>query len=576
MPAIFAAHSAHDSLRHCGRHTPNTGCTVHPVLGAAAGGHTVGQATGKKVKGGHQLREAGSIQATGMGNTSTGNTSTAAATASPASPVEPSDSHRSLRSKLFRKLSRRNRGAQQPPQQNQNFADLGGAFAGIKAERVLTRRSVEMGLGGGAQPGRPMPKIGLDDFIVLKVLGRGSFGKVCLVRGRANNKLYALKALRKEALARRNQIKHTKTERNILQNIRHPFLVQLQFAFQSDTRLYLVLEFQSGGELMFWLKKEKRFGLDRSKLYAAEVLLGVEFLHKNDIVYRDLKPENVLVDPHGHLKLTDFGLSKEAVVGHGRDGGAKTFCGTPEYLAPEILESKGHGKAVDWWSLGILVSEMLTGKSPFYHKNVQQMYRKILHAKPVFAMPMPAVATQFLVALLERQVSKRLGSDPLRDARDIREHLFFAQMGGAALDWDAVLQKQYTPTFKPPASRLESMTDSDGYLEGGEGGDSQNFSTRFTRQSTTESPTKPLTEEQREQTRFTGFSYQGEEVDNEVLDQLRRDSRSSVAWEQLTRRSSLVTVMPSVNEGGEEGEQDGAGEEWTSARDLGGVSKKSE
>ena len=199
------------------------------------------------------------------------------------------------------------------------------------------------------------------------------------MRKKDTHKIYAMKTLRKSALLKRNQIAHTKTERNILQNFNHPFLVELHFGFQTKEKLYLVLDFMSGGELFFWLKAQKRFSEPRAKLYAAEIYLALSFLHKHDIVYRDLKPENILVDGDGHLRVTDFGLSKDGVSGAGKEGGTGTFCGTPEYLAPEILANKGHGKAVDWWSFGTLVFEMLKGLPPFYDQNMQRMYDKILH-----------------------------------------------------------------------------------------------------------------------------------------------------------------------------------------------------
>lgn len=224
-------------------------------------------------------------------------------------------------------------------------------------------------------------KLTVDDFDLLKVLGRGSFGKVMLVKKKddPSGTLYAMKTLRKSALVKRNQLAHTTTERIILQTIKSPFLVHLIYAFQTADKLYMVLDYMGGGELFFWLKRDKKFSEGRARLYAAEIALGIQALHNADIVYRDLKPENLLLDVEGHLKLTDFGLTKGNITGPGAEGGTKTFCGTPEYLAPEILENKGHGKAVDWWALGTFLFEMLTGLPPFYDTNVQRMYHKILH-----------------------------------------------------------------------------------------------------------------------------------------------------------------------------------------------------
>jgi serine/threonine protein kinase len=174
-------------------------------------------------------------------------------------------------------------------------------------------------------------KMNIDNFELLKVLGKGSFGKVMLVRLKDGDEtLYAMKTLRKAALIKRNQLLHTATERNILQNIQHPFLVNLIFAFQTEDKLYMVLDYMGGGELFFWLKKHRRFSETRARLMGAEITLAIGALHESNIIYRDLKPENILVDLDGHVRLTDFGLSKDGITGAGAVGGTKTFCGTPE------------------------------------------------------------------------------------------------------------------------------------------------------------------------------------------------------------------------------------------------------
>jgi len=260
--------------------------------------------------------------------------------------------------------------------------------------------------------------------------------------------LYAMKVLKKQELVKRNQILHTQTERAILQHVDHPFLMHIQFAFQTPDKLYMVLEFMGRGELFYWLKKDKRFSITRTRLYCAEILLGLQCLHSKDIIYRDLKPENILVDPQGHLRLTDFGLSKDNIWGAGIVGGTKTFCGTPEYLAPEILENKGHGKAVDWWSLGTLTYEMMGGLPPFYDQNMQAMYEKILRAPLRFHSHFPENAKEMLKGLLQRKVEQRLGSGR-GDAEEIKVMAFFD-----GLDWDMVLSKGYDPEFQPPNAGL--------------------------------------------------------------------------------------------------------------------------
>lgn len=260
--------------------------------------------------------------------------------------------------------------------------------------------------------------------------------------------LYAIKTLRKEALIKRGQLAHTSTERYILQNIHSPFLIKLTFAFQTPDKLYMVLEYMAGGELFFWLKKERKFSEGRALLYAAEITSALEALHGADIVYRDLKPENLLLDVDGHIRLTDFGLAKGKITGAGAEGGTKTFCGTPEYLAPEILENTGHGKAVDWWALGTLLHEMICGLPPYYDTNVQRMYHKILHEPLRFPKgenkQISEPAKELIRGLLERKISDRTGSGPA-DASELKRSKFFS-----TLNFDRVNAKSYEPEFRPP------------------------------------------------------------------------------------------------------------------------------
>lgn len=346
--------------------------------------------------------------------------------------------------------------------------------------------------------GRPLS---VEDFDLLKVLGRGSFGKVMLCRKKdegPNGPLYAMKTLRKQALVKRNQLLHTKTERNILQNIQHPFLVNLRFAFQTPDKLYMVLEYMGGGELFHWLKAHRKFTETRGKLYAAEITLALEALHSRDIIYRDLKPENILLDLDGHLRLTDFGLSKDNVMGAGAAGGTKTFCGTPEYLAPEILENKGHGKAVDWWSFGTLVYEMICGLPPFYDTNVQRMYHKILHAPLRFPSHLSTGAKGFLHGLLQRKVDARLGS--ARDSEEVKEHAWFSD-----LDFERVMRKEYTPEFVPASTKGG---------EGYDGADASFFDEEFTGEKPVDSHvTSQLSGDAQEKSKFEGFTFTGSELE---------------------------------------------------------------
>lgn len=217
-----------------------------------------------------------------------------------------------------------------------------------------------------ADPNYTSQEIGIEDFQIVKVIGRGSFGKVYLVQKKDDGNVFAMKSLKKDMVLRKGQTTNTRVERMILERINHPFIVKLHYAFQTPERLYFVIDFLNGGELFFHLRKETKFTQQRARFYAAEIILALECLHGNGIIYRDLKPENVILDSEGHIKLTDFGLSKLQVTG---DKMTYTFCGTPEYLAPEVVQGTGHNQAVDWWSLGLMIYEMLSGVNPFKVRN---------------------------------------------------------------------------------------------------------------------------------------------------------------------------------------------------------------
>lgn len=260
-----------------------------------------------------------------------------------------------------------------------------------------------------------------DDFELLTVIGKGSFGKVMQVRKKDDGKIYAMKVLRKDTIVARKQVAHTKAEKNILMKIQHPFIVNLNYAFQTKDKLYMILDYINGGELFFHLKKEGRFAEARVKLYAAEIVCALAHLHSLDIVYRDLKPENILLDSEGHICITDFGLSKKLE----QEGGTHTFCGTPEYLAPEVLKGHGHGIAVDWWSLGTLLYEMLTGLPPFYAQNVNVMYQKILSGELRFPNYISEEAKSLLEGLLTRDPALRLGT---KGGDEVKGHPWFADV----------------------------------------------------------------------------------------------------------------------------------------------------
>jgi serum/glucocorticoid-regulated kinase 2 len=280
----------------------------------------------------------------------------------------------------------------------------------------------------------------IEDFELLKVVGRGSFGKVMQVRKRDTGRIYALKTIRKAHIISRSEVTHTLAERSVLAQINNPFIVPLKFSFQNPEKLYFVLAFVNGGELFHHLQKEQRFDINRSRFYTAELLCALECLHGFKVIYRDLKPENILLDYSGHIALCDFGLCKLDMKDEDR---TNTFCGTPEYLAPELLLGHGYTKSVDWWTLGVLLYEMLTGLPPFYDENTNEMYRKILQEPLHFPGLdiVPAAAKDLLTKLLDRNPERRLGAN---GSAEIKAHHFFAN-----IDWRKLLQRKYEPSFKP-------------------------------------------------------------------------------------------------------------------------------
>ena len=284
-------------------------------------------------------------------------------------------------------------------------------------------------------------KVVRGDFDEMKVLGKGSFGKVLLVRYKSNQKLYAMKILKKAVIMKNKEETHTKTERNLLAKINHPFIVSLYFAFQDEKKLYLITEFMQGGELFYHLHREKFFSNERTQFYAAEIVLALEHLHKNNCIYRDLKPENVLLGKDGHIKLADFGLSK--IMLEKNKAKAFTLCGTPDYLAPEILENKGYDKSVDWWSLGALIYEMLVGYSPFKLKKGESLnIEKYKAPVPLYNHFTPE-AKQIITDLLEVEPKNRLGYGK-KGTENVKKHPFFK-----GIDWDELYNKKVEPEFVP-------------------------------------------------------------------------------------------------------------------------------
>eukprot|EP00095_Tigriopus_kingsejongensis_P004202 maker-scaffold208_size258758-snap-gene-1.27 protein:Tk04202 transcript:maker-scaffold208_size258758-snap-gene-1.27-mRNA-1 annotation:"ribosomal protein s6 kinase alpha-" len=293
----------------------------------------------------------------------------------------------------------------------------------------------------------------MKDFELLKVLGTGAYGKVFLTRKRNGTdagRLYAMKVLKKATIVqKRKTTEHTRTERQVLQTIRQsPFLVTLHYAFQSSSKLHLVLDYVNGGELFTHLYQREKFTENEVRIYIGEIILALEHLHKNKIIYRDIKLENILLDGEGHIVITDFGLSREFLPEE-KEHRAYSFCGTIEYMAPEIVRGGNHGHdvAVDWWSLGVLTYELLTGASPFTvegDKNTQQdISKRILNAEPLMPEFLSTEVKDFILKLLVKDPRKRLGGGP-RDASEVRSHKFFSP-----IDWDDLLRKNIPAPFIP-------------------------------------------------------------------------------------------------------------------------------
>ncbi|CAD8047722.1 unnamed protein product [Paramecium primaurelia] len=281
-------------------------------------------------------------------------------------------------------------------------------------------------------------KISLNQFIMLRNLGKGSYGKVMLVQHTVSLKLYAMKVLIKKAVKTQTQKKHVQTERKVLEITNHTFITKLYYAFQTQTKLYLIMEFVSGGELFYHLKLKGRMTEKKMKFYAAEILIGLDYLHKQNIIYRDLKPENILLDSEGHIKLCDFGLSKICSWG---DMYAKSICGTFEYIAPEIILEEIYTKSCDWWTYGALLYDMLTGKPPFYQLTKNQIKEYAIGKDIEIPNYLSEEAIDLLKKLLNRNPDKRLGGQ--RGAQEIYEHPFFKDV-----DFQKIERKEIEPPFE--------------------------------------------------------------------------------------------------------------------------------
>ncbi|XP_036372745.1 ribosomal protein S6 kinase beta-2-like isoform X2 [Megalops cyprinoides] len=366
----------------------------------------------------------------------------------------------------------------------------------------------------GASVNRDSERVGPECFELLTVLGKGGYGKVFQVRkvqGSQTGKIFAMKVLKKaKIVCNAKDTAHTRAEREILETVRHPFIVDLLYAFQTGGKLYLILECLSGGELFMQLEKEGIFMEDTACFYLGEITLALGHLHSNGIIYRDLKPENIMLNHQGHIKLTDFGLCKESI----HDGVVThTFCGTIEYMAPEILMRSGHNKAVDWWSLGALMYDMMTGSPPFTAENRKKTIDKILKCKLNLPPYLTLDARDLIKKLLKKNPAQRLGSSKA-DYADIQKHPFFRH-----INWDDLLNKRVEPPYKPCLSEE----------------DVSQFDSRFTRQTPVDSPDDSSLSHSAEHA-FAGFTY----VAPSVLESLKE----GFSFEPKTRPVRRLNSSP--------------------------------
>ncbi|KAJ3030437.1 UNVERIFIED_CONTAM: Serine/threonine kinase [Siphonaria sp. JEL0065] len=288
-----------------------------------------------------------------------------------------------------------------------------------------------------------LKEVKLEDFGILSVLGRGAFGKVMLIEEKTTKNLYAMKALKKEFIIQSDDVASAKLEKRVFQKAsqsQHPYLVNLHSCFQSDSRLYFVMEYVCGGDLMCHIQEKKRFSQVRAKFYACEVLLALEFFHQNNIIYRDLKLDNILMCPDGHIKVTDYGICKENMP-YGMV--TRTYCGTPDYMAPEILSQSKYGRAVDWWSFGVLIYVMLVGRYPFHGDDESDILEAIVSDSIEYPTNMPKETLQLIQSLLKKDSRSRLGGGRL-DAEEVKRHAYFA-----GVDWALFMEKKVPPPWKP-------------------------------------------------------------------------------------------------------------------------------
>jgi len=322
-----------------------------------------------------------------------------------------------------------------------------------------------------------LKKLTFDDFTVLKTVGQGAYGKVFQVRCKRNNQIYAMKVLNKRFLLNEKAVQNTKAERDVMIKAKHPFIIDMYCAIQTPERVGFIMKFINGGQLFFHLRNEVVFSEDKARFYTAELVLALEYLHLHDIVHRDLKPENILLSYSGHVVLTDFGFAKIDVNDQNK---ATTACGTHEYMSPEMIQEIEYGRETDWWSVGVLLFDMLNGSPPFQHSNLQKLHQLILTKSLKYPNYWHQNTINILKRLMERNSSKRI------KIKEIKAHKFFSHLG-----WEKLEKQSIQPPFVPNFTGNENLSQID---------------EMYTSIKNNEfSPVSPLSRSQNDQ--FKGFSY---------------------------------------------------------------------
>ncbi|KAJ8600915.1 hypothetical protein CTAYLR_005065 [Chrysophaeum taylorii] len=318
-----------------------------------------------------------------------------------------------------------------------------GALAAFESPAAAAARDIADAAAAGG-------KVGLDDFELVSVLGKGGFGTVLQVRKKTCGRVFAMKVFKKSELRRRRQIERTRTERGIIQHADHPYVVKLRFAFQTDSKLYMVMDFAQGGDFFTFLRRFKRLDEKWARFYLAQLALALQHLHDMDVVYRDLKPENVLMDADGHALLADFGLSRDFAAReplpndryNNHLAASRSYCGTEIFMAPEMLLHRGHTRAVDWWGLGLLAHEMLASRHPFQGASHADTLRNMARNDPDVDPRISEIAAALIRSLLRKRVVDRLGTE--NGVRDLEKHAFFQP-----LDWDALAARRLPAPYVP-------------------------------------------------------------------------------------------------------------------------------